>query len=304
MTDWHPVHGVIPPLNEVEWQEEFSSYKQSPEYNKINFGMELSEFKNIFWWEYIHRITGRITGLVFLLPLLCFVFVRAIDRPQFLRLFSIFIIGGVQGLIGWWMVKSGLYDRPSVSHFRLAIHLFFAFVIFAVLFWQALNFYLSKAEKFNKYKTYINFLIVLLSVQIIYGAFVAGLDAGLTYNTWPLMDGDFVPVGFMPEGIYSLLNDIASVQFIHRWLAFLFFIFVIYYYLRISSSIRGGEVSGLTALRLKKSANMLLSVVIVQIVIGIKTLIFAVPVSLASLHQIMALILFANLIYIRRAING
>jgi len=224
MTDWHPIHGVIPPIGEVEWLEEFDNYKQSPEYKKVNSGMELSEFKFIFMWEYVHRIAGRITGLVFLVPLIFFSLTRLITSKQ--------------------------------------------------------------------------------SLQIIYGAFIAGLDGGLTYNTWPLMDGDFIPVGFATNGLVSLVQDIISVQFIHRWLAFLFLALTINYFVKIKSAIKLGEVTGLTALRLKKSVNMLLAVTILQVIIGIKTLIMVVPVPLASAHQMIALILLGNLVYIRRVIRG
>lgn len=304
MTSWHPIHGILPPLNDSQWQDEFVAYKQSPEYQKVNFSMELSEFKRIFMWEYVHRIAGRLTGTFFLLPLLFFLFTKSITGVQSFKLFSVFLIGGIQGVIGWWMVKSGLHDRPSVSHFRLAIHLFFAFFIFSILFWQGLNFYLSKAMKFTKYKFNINFLIIILSLQIIYGAFIAGLDGGLTYNTWPLMDGDLVPEGFAKNGVTSLFEDITSIQFIHRWLAFIFLVIVIHYMVKVKSDIKKDVVSGLTAKRLKKSSNLLLSLVISQIIIGIKVLIFMVPIALASMHQITALIILGNLIYIRRVING
>ncbi len=304
MTDWHPVHGVIPPIGEAEWLEEFSNYKQSPEYQQINMGMELSEFKFIFMWEYVHRIAGRITGIVFLLPLLFFMVTKRLKGIQALKLLGVLLIGAFQGVIGWWMVKSGLYDKPAVSHFRLAIHLTCAFLIFSILFWQALNFYLSKQQQFLKFKNLVNILLALLTIQIVYGAFIAGLDGGLTYNTWPLMDGEFVPQGFISEGLYSIFNDIISIQFIHRWLAFAILFVTIYYVFKIKASIRSGELTGVTATRLKKSSNMMIAVLVLQIFIGIKTLIMVVPVPLASLHQMTALILLGGLVYIRRAING
>lgn len=306
MTNWQPVNGVIPPLTDGQWQEEFASYKKSPEYKKVNFGMEISEFKKIFWWEYIHRVAGRITGLVFLFPLLFFYFSKAISIVQFGKLASIFLVGGIQALIGWWMVKSGLYDSPKVSHFRLAVHLSFAFVIAAILLWQALCYRFPGVrvdDGAQKYTAFVNMLIIILFIQVIYGAFVAGLDAGLVYNSWPLMDGDIVPAGFLASGFYSLFNDIISIQFVHRWWAFIFLLFAVLFHRKISMDYKGNILPEKIKNPIKRASKVMMYLTLLQLVLGVKTLIFVVPISLASLHQMVALVIFMNLIYIRWLIS-
>jgi heme a synthase len=287
---WKPIHGTIPPLNEVQWQEEFNEYKQSPEYIKKNFTMILKEFKPIFWWEYVHRLIGRILGIVFLFPFFYFIIKKQLTIRKSLTLFGIFALGGLQGLVGWWMVKSGLVNDPAVSHFRLATHLSIALLILSLLFWQGLNFSkinLYPNKKFNKLS---NILIFTIAVQIIFGAFIAGLDGGLTYNTWPLMDSKFIPAG-----IKLNLSNIEFIQFFHRWWAFLVIAVVICFNRMVKKENKASP--------LKKPFIILHSLVGTQIIIGILTLIYVVPIPLASLHQIMAVLILANAVYIKKLVS-
>jgi cytochrome c oxidase assembly protein subunit 15 len=301
IVEWKPIHGTIPPLSLTEWQEEFDSYKASPEYLKKNYGMSLEEFKFIFWWEFAHRLLGRLLGIAFLIPFIYFTAKRYFTKVKAIQLLFIFSLGGLQGFIGWWMVKSGLINNPAVSHFRLATHLSLALIIFCLLFWQAIGFYLNdinqKKQRILKANILSNHLIIFVFVQIIFGAFIAGLDAGLTYNTWPLMDGRLYP-----QGLKLSLYNIEFIQFFHRWWAFLVLFFAGYFYYVVKKTNKLKFDNEKTNLRLKKAVNMLMAVIILQIVIGIKTLIFVVPVPLASLHQIMAVIILANVIFIRRII--
>ncbi len=289
IVEWKPIHGTIPPLNETEWLEEFNSYKASPEYIKKNYGMSMEEFKFIFWWEYVHRLMGRILGLVFIIPFIYFAFKKQFSFKKGLTLISIFALGGLQGLVGWWMVKSGLVDNPAVSHFRLATHLSIALLIISLLFWQGLNFYLPESQQNKKFNKASSFLIFVIAGQIIFGAFIAGLDGGLTYNTWPLMDGKLVPAGIKLD-----LHNIELIQFFHRWWAF-FVIFVVICFTRMVKKDNRNSV-------LRRPLIILHSLVGTQIIIGILTLIYVVPVALASIHQIVAVLVLLNAVYIKKLV--
>ena len=221
ITTWKPVYGVIPPMNELQWNEEFSAYQSSPQYQKINNGMSLEDFKTIFWPEFIHRLLGRAVGIIFFVPLLYFAVCRNITRQFGLRLLAIFALGGLQGLIGWLMVKSGLVDDPHVSHLRLALHLSVAFTIFGLIEWTLLDvtsYQLPVARKENKrlLVTSKRYLIIyflffaLLCAQIILGAFMAGLHAGLIFNTWPTMNGQWIPDGLITDSPWY--NNVALIQ--------------------------------------------------------------------------------------------
>ncbi len=286
IVEWKPIHGTIPPLSEAEWNEEFSSYKASPEYIKKNFGMSLSEFKYIFWWEYVHRLIGRLLGVIFIVPFIYFSLKRSFSFKKGATLLGIFALGGLQGLVGWWMVKSGLVNDPAVSHFRLATHLSIALLILSLLFWQGLNFCSLNLLPHKKFNKAANILIFVVAAQIIFGAFIAGLDGGLTYNTWPFMDGRFVPAG-----IKLNLYNIEFIQFFHRWWAFLVIAVVICFTRMVKKENRSSP--------LRKPLIILHSLVGTQIIIGVLTLIYIVPVPLASLHQITAVLILANAVYIR-----
>lgn len=281
MVDWRPLMGAIPPLNEQAWLEVFEKYKQFPEYKLVKEGMSLSDFKFIFFWEYFHRLTGRLIGLVFFVPYMYFLIKGRLSKSLNLKLLVAFVLGGLQGLMGWYMVKSGLVDRPDVSHYRLAAHLSLAFLIIGYIFW--IVFGLIKDNQNNSYNKGLHrsllIFICLLVIQIIYGAFVAGLDAGVGYNTFPLMDGHLVPRSFFflsPKWLNFFENN-ASIQFIHRTIGWLILI--------LSSTIwfkyKNDNIS--RSQRLALFAMFLM--VMLQFGLGVLTLIFVVPISLASLHQ-------------------
>jgi cytochrome c oxidase assembly protein subunit 15 len=298
MTGWEPVTAWLPPIGDAAWQQEFARYQTSPQYLKINIGMSVEEFKGIFWLEYVHRLIGRIAGVIFLLPLLYFAYKRAIDKPLLLRFSSIFVLGGVQGVIGWLMVSSGLQNEPHVSQYWLAFHLSTAFILFAILFIIALGRYYKSQTSYlsdnyvNVYKLqpFAIAVTILIFAQIIMGAFVAGLHAGLIYNTFPLMDGKWIPEGLFPFTPLheNLFEDIKTVQFIHRTLA----------YLVCGSIILLWEkAKKLPKSRFKSATNALLAMVFVQFSLGVLTLLHAVPTPLASMHQIGALVLFTISLY-------
>ncbi len=297
---WQPVHGAVPPMNAQEWNDEFDAYKQTPEYIKKNAGMELPEFKKIFWWEFVHRLVGRLVGVIFLIPFIYFAARKRFTKRKGAQLLGIFALGGLQGFIGWWMVSSGLVNNPAVSHFRLATHLSLALIIFSIMLWQGLGFYLldlqGKKPRNKKARVIANHILIFVFIQIIFGAFMAGLHAGWTYNTWPLMDFKFVPAGIK----FSLYN-IEFIQFFHRWWAFMVMFFALYFFF----SLLGGRIKyddGVTDKRLKKASHILVALVAIQIILGISTLLFVVPIPLASAHQIMAVLILATAVYIRRVI--
>ena len=287
MVEWKPLMGAIPPLSAVEWDRVFNLYKQYPEYQKVNAGMTLSEFKFIFFWEYFHRLFGRLIGIVFLLPYLYFLIKKKLPKSLNRRLFIAFFLGGLQGFMGWYMVKSGLVDRPDVSHFRLAAHFGLALIIIGYIFWIIFDQIELSSEDFIFYpKLYKSILILLLilSVQIIYGAFVAGLDAGLAYNTFPKMGTQWVA-----EKVFSnipiwkdFIENSATIQFTHRTLGWLVLILSIYIF------IIGKNVTNRVQ---KRSLNYLSIMVLVQFVLGVMTLLMMVPISIASAHQGGAVIL-------------
>ena len=268
ITEWKPISGALPPLSESEWQRVFDLYKQSPEFAQKHSWMELSDFKKIFFWEWLHRLWGRAIGLVYALPLLYFWVRNKIPAGFKPRLVFILLLGALQGVLGWWMVASGLIDRPSVSHYRLAAHLLLALIIFAAIWWTALDI------KHGKKPLYANIFglcsTLLLLMTITWGAFTAGLDAGLVYNTFPLMNGGFLP----PETLTSFLDQQAFVQFTHRWLA-------------IATGV------ALIALSYRARDLALTFMVFVQIGLGIATLLSQVYLPLAVLHQAGAVILLA-----------
>ena len=224
ITEWKPIMGAIPPLNDLEWQTAFEKYKQIPQFQKINADFELCDFKDIFWWEWLHRQIGRLIGLVFLLPFFYFFFTKQFKPATTKKMLFLFLLGGIQGFLGWFMVKSGLTERTSVSHIRLAIHLLAAFITFGFNMYYALELKYTKTERIqlnNKGKL-LNYFAGFLIIQIMYGAFVAGLHAGKIHMTFPLMSGELIPNGIMfqsPVWLNFFDNPI-TVQFIHRFFAF------------------------------------------------------------------------------------
>ena len=292
MVNWSLFMGAIPPLNDIQWQETFDLYKQSPEFKKINYDYTLSDFKYIFFWEYLHRMIGRLLGLVFIIPFFYFLFKKMLPKKLLFQSLLLFCLGALQGAIGWWMVKSGLVDRPDVSHFRLAIHLTTAFITCAFCFWVALPLIFSDKIKGDK-KMFNSILIlgVLVLIQIIYGAFVAGLNAGIGFNTWPKMNGEWVP-----QAVYALSplwkNFVSApygIQFFHRTFAFIIVGFIIYIWKKgIAKSISSQH---------NKALHLLLLIVLLQTTVGIFTILFMVPFSLALIHQLIAFLMLMSIVY-------
>lgn len=289
ITSWRPIHGTLPPLSQAEWHEEFEAYKASPQYQQVNAGMDMDAFKGIFWPEYLHRLLGRLLGLCFFAPFCVFLARRSLSRRFALRLAAIFALGGLQGLVGWLMVASGLVDMPRVSHFRLAAHLTLAFLIFALIVWAFLD--LRPAARPAAYPRSLLRLYqcwtAALAVQIVWGAFMAGLHAGHIYNTWPDFNGQLLPPDLASGA--GLLADSAThipmVQFIHRSLAVLLLLTVV-----IWAWLSRGPLQKSLAGRL---SLWLLILVNVQFALGVATLLQVAPLGLAWLHQLVALALFA-----------
>ncbi|MCB1643850.1 MAG: COX15/CtaA family protein [Pseudomonadales bacterium] len=293
MVDWRPVMGIIPPTSEAEWEATFEAYKQFPEYQKKNLHFTLDEFKSIFYWEYGHRVLGRLIGLMYFLPLVFFWLRGHVEPAYRLRLIIGLLLGGMQGLMGWYMVKSGLIDMPRVSHYRLAAHLSLALIILAYLFWLMLD--LLQVKPVAAVQSGLRKLILLfaglLSLQIVYGAFVAGSRAGWGYNTWPDMNGEFLPdaVLYMQPFWHNLLENTAGMQFIHRWLGAGVAL------LAVSLAVllfRTGDT------RLKNAGLMLVTVTFLQFILGVLTLIYVVPISLGALHQAVACLLLVTTVWL------
>ena len=284
IVEWKPVSGILPPLNEAQWQASFAAYQTSPQYQKVNAGMGLAAFKGIFWLEYVHRLLGRLVGVVFLLPLVGFAVAGRLERRQGLRYLAIFALGGLQGLVGWLMVKSGLQDTPMVSPVRLALHLGIAFVIFSLLLWEALRLTAEGAQRPAPLLARVMPLAVF--GQVLLGALVAGMDAGMVYNSFPSMNGYVVPPdAWLPQ--LGLLNPVANpvcAQLIHRLGAYAVFGLVLLAAWRLPRMNAAGERARWT----------MLGLVFLQFMLGVATLLGQVPLPLASLHQTGAALLFAS----------
>ncbi len=287
IVEWKPATGWIPPLSEAAWQAEFDKYKQFPEYQKINRGMDLAGFKSIFWLEFGHRVLGRVVGLVFAVPLAIFLFMGMIQRSLVPRLIAILVLGGTQGALGWWMVKSGLVDRPDVSPFRLAAHLGLAVLLYILVIRTALQLWQPVIATPAPATRAARVALVLTFIQILFGALVAGLDAGLIYNTWPLMDGRIAPLYLM--GTYQPLwldpfENVATAQFQHRMMAYVVVAAVAWLWWRA----QGGQG--------RRWADVSLVAVLLQAGLGIATLLYVVPIGLAVLHQLGAVALITFLL--------
>ena len=296
MVEWDPIFGIIPPLDQQTWNETFALYQLSPEYQKINVGMDLAGFKNIYWYEYSHRLLGRTIGTVFLLPFLFFLAKGWLQRPLVPKLVAMFVLGGLQGLLGWYMVKSGLVDNPHVSQYRLTAHLGLAVLIYAYMLHVALGLWFGNQQSADGptgLRRATGLLGGLVFVTILSGGFVAGLKAGFAYNTFPLMDGHWVPeIMFMQEPLWrNFFENIATVQFDHRVLATLVFFGVVTLWLVARrQSFPATECNGL---------HLLLLVALLQVTLGISTLLLHVPITLAVTHQAGALLLLTVVIYVR-----
>jgi cytochrome c oxidase assembly protein subunit 15 len=289
ITEWKPILGIIPPLGEGAWQEAFSKYRQIPEYQLVNKGMSLAEFKTIYWWEWGHRFLGRMIGFAFLLPFLFFWLTGRISKQLWPKLIVMFVLGGLQGALGWYMVMSGLVERVDVSQYRLAAHLCAAVLIFAYFFWVAMR--LRPGPMQDTSSAYIKVsaavLVTSLFLQIALGAFVAGLDAGQGYNTWPLMDGSFIPngLGAMSPGYLNLFENALTVQFDHRMLAYLIAAWALVHIFFTTRNVGTGPIT--------VGAGLLFISIVLQVVLGIFTLLARVPIELGLAHQAMAILVFS-----------
>lgn len=276
IVEWQPLIGAIPPLSEADWQALFAKYRETPEYKLVNFGMTLEGFKTIFWWEYVHRLLGRLIGLVFLIPLLYFWITRKIDKPLAWKLAGIFLLGGLQGALGWYMVKSGLVDDPKVSHFRLTAHLGVALAIFAAQFWLALELLSPRTHPVGR-NLVLPGIIFLMALS---GGLVAGLRAGYAYNTFPLMNGHLVPpeILLLEPWWQNFFYNMATVQFVHRGFFWLLAVLIPLAWWRARGS---------------PSAHLLMAAFVLQATLGISTLLLGVPVALGAAHQGGAVLLLA-----------
>ena len=289
ITEWELFSGFLPPLNETQWNIYFNLYKEIPEYKLQNYLMSLDEFKLIFWWEFIHRFLGRLIGIFFILPLIYFSIKLGFNKSK--NLFIIFFLICLQGFVGWYMVTSGLVDTVDVSHYRLSLHLVLAFIILSLIFWNYLKYKeISRSEKKINFSLPIIFLF-LIFLQIVIGAFVSGMDAGKIYNSWPLMGFSYFPDDNSIINLFKLeaFNDPSLVQFMHRNLAYLIFIF----YLLILFIVYKNNL-----LNLFKAIKIIGFILIVQIVLGILTLLSGAQMIFSSMHQISSIFLVSSSIYL------
>ena len=301
ITEWQPIVGTLPPLNDAQWQAAFTKYQATPEYQQVNTQMLLNEFKGIFWWEYFHRLLGRLIGVAFLGPLLWFVLRRRIPPGYAGKLAAIFVLGGLQGGMGWYMVKSGLVDDPRVSPFRLVAHLGLAFLIFGAMLWVGLSLGFRRltmpTKSAHSVRRFAYTVAGVVFIMVLSGGFVAGVRAGLAYNTFPLMNGNWVPPElFMIEPWWrNLFWNMATVQFDHRLLAWTLAFLVPTLWWRLRTTV------GLPP-RAQAAGHLLMVSLVLQIALGITALLMAVPLPLAAAHQAGALLVFAAALNVANAL--
>lgn len=296
MTDWHLINDTFPPMSQEKWEKAFEEYQKFPEYQKINQynGFDLDDYKFIFFWEWFHRFIGRIIGLVFLIPFIYFLVTKKLDRPTLNKCIVLLGMGAFQGFLGWFMVASGLKDNPDVSHFRLAIHLTFAFITFAYTLWVALDLiYPEKKLPILPLRKISRIALVALLIQIVYGGFVAGLNAGLLHNHWPLMsDGQFIHDSVFLEKdswLLRLTEGKSGVQFVHRTFAYVVVGLIVLLFFR-SKKFNLSQQQ-------KKGTSLLIAIVLLQFSLGVFTLLFQVPLWLGLAHQMVAFLLLSTMVY-------
>jgi cytochrome c oxidase assembly protein subunit 15 len=303
MVEWKPLIGFLPPLSDGEWQRVFGLYQATPEYRILNQGMSLSEFRGIFWWEWSHRAFAHLLGAVFILPLVWFWLCGKVRRTLMPRLLGLFALGGLQGVVGWLMVASGLVDEPAVSHYRLAAHLFTAAAIFAAMLWQAID--LLQPEPLSgqaagatpSLRRHLVTALGLMLITLIWGGLVAGLHAGLIYNTFPLMNDSLLPGeawSFRPLWI-NIFKNPATVQFVHRWLAMVTVLTIVAYWLRTRPD--GPLAPRPLADQTRQIGALVVGAVLVQLILGVTTLLTSVPVVLATVHQATAFVVLGLLVW-------
>ncbi|GAA3618655.1 COX15/CtaA family protein [Flavivirga jejuensis] len=294
ISNYKLISGTIPPMNDVEWQEAFNLYKQYPEYQKLNNQFTLQDFKDIYFWEWLHRVIGRFIGLVFFIPFLYFLIKKQLSKTTIQKSIILLCLGAFQGFLGWYMVKSGLVDNPDVSHYRLAAHLTTAFITFAYTFWVALDLIFPHKKEINKaFRNLIRLGLAFLLLQIIYGAFVAGLDAGFIHNHWPMMSEG----KFMHQTVYieqnpwykNFIEGKSGVQFVHRILAYIVVGFILLIWQK-------SKKINLTTYQ-SKGINILLIILGIQFLLGVFTILLQVPVWLGVAHQIGAFFLLSAMTF-------
>lgn len=288
MVEWRPLMGWLPPLSDSEWQRVFDLYQQTSQYSLMNSGMSLQAFKEIFFWEYIHRLWGRLIGVAYAVPFFAFLLMGKLPKEMRVQYFIALVMGGLQGGIGWWMVKSGFVDRIEVSQYRLAVHLGMAFVILGYLF----TLFLSLSERTcGSWLNPVSIFVILILITIVSGALVAGLNAGFMFNSWPLMDGNFIPAGYWQPalGPRNIFENMATVQFNHRTMAYSSFLLVGGGYFYARKHYRP-EIS--------RAFLVLWVMLFLQICLGILTVLYVVPINLAVLHQLGAGFCFLAVVYL------
>ena len=301
MVDWRPLMGIFPPINSADWDKVFEMYKAYPEYQKLNYHMTLSEFKSIFFWEYAHRMFGRMIGLFMLLPWLYFSIRKRLDRQFNYKMLALFVLLVAQGVLGWYMVQSGLIDKPQVSHYRLAAHLLLALALLGATLWQALSLIRGEATAAGQSQPRLRQLALgftaLILLQIFYGAIVAGSNAGLGYNTFPLMAGHLVPPRmFMLEPFWiNFFDNHILVQFLHRTFGWFILFSAVGIFLYARKLQLGSKQS--------HSIKVITGLVTVQFILGVLTLIYVMPLGLAIAHQAVAAILFASAINLNHSLR-
>ena len=294
ISNYKLISGTLPPMSELEWQEAFDLYKQYPEYQKLNNHFTLEDFKDIYFWEWLHRFIGRMIGLVFIFPFLYFLATKQLTKPTIKKAIVLLGLGAFQGFLGWYMVKSGLVDNPDVSHYRLAAHLTTAFVTFAYTFWVAMDLMFPNKKQIDiKFRNFVRWGMAILLLQIIYGAFVAGLDAGFIHNHWPMMSEG----KFMHETVYieqspaykNFIEGKSGVQFVHRMLAYVVVIFILMIWNK-AKKMKPTEHQ-------LKGINAMVIIVFLQFILGVFTILLQVPVWLGVFHQVGAFILLTAMTY-------
>ena len=290
MVDWRLFMGTIPPLSHGDWLKVFEDYKLYPEYQIKNINMTLSEFKYIFWWEYGHRVLGRLIGIIFIIPFIYFALKKYFSNEELYSYSFLLFLGGAQGIIGWWMVKSGLDVNPYVSHLRLAIHLIIAQIILsliAYLFLKRLDIGIYK-NNFSSHKTFFIFFNIIIFFTVIYGAFMAGLDAGKSFNTWPKMGDNYIPENliFIEDRLFGFFDNSVFIHFFHRALAYLSFLTILYMCFK--------HFKGIENKYQKIHFLIVLFLVLIQLFIGVFVVLSNVQVSLGSIHQIIGTLLFVS----------
>jgi len=298
MVDWKPLMGIVPPLSEADWQHMFFKYQQFPEYQKINMGMSLDAFKSIFMYEYLHRVLGRLIGVIFILPFLFFYFTKRIKAGLTPKLLIMLLGGGFQGLLGWYMVKSGLVDKPDVSQYRLTAHLGAAVLIYSFILWTAFGLVSPKSSQPSQLKTFAYRLSGLIFLMILSGGLVAGTKAGYAYPTWPLMGDSFIPAGLysMSPGWLAAFEDMTTIQFNHRIFAYVIVALILTFAAKaLKSDIQGPAKIGLF---------FMLGFLVLQVTLGISTLIFYVPVPVAAAHQVGAVALLSASLFVSHCFSN